>query len=121
MEQLFISFDLRRHPSVVMNSRNPELVALFEIPSVGFCYFIEGGATLVILCRDRSSMSYNIFRSKKGFEKLGHEGYLYNLDKRNANYTLWRCELSKKPGHKCSGRAKLTASTIEVSFIIVSL
>lgn len=59
-------------------------------------------------------MSYNIFRSKKGFEKLGYEGYLYNLDKRNANYTLWRCELSKKPGHKCSGRAKLTASTIEV-------
>ncbi|VDM46267.1 unnamed protein product [Toxocara canis] len=55
-----------------------------------------------------------IFRSKKGFEKLGYEGYLYNLDKKNANYTLWRCELSKKPGHKCSGRAKLTASTVEV-------
>lgn len=55
-----------------------------------------------------------IFRSKKGFEKLAYEGYLYNLDKRHQKYVLWRCEMSKKPGYKCSGRVRMTESSLDM-------
>ncbi|VDK35458.1 unnamed protein product [Gongylonema pulchrum] len=54
-----------------------------------------------------------IFRSKKGFEKLAYDGYLYNLDKRHQKYVLWRCEMSKKPGYKCSGRVRMTEDFLD--------
>lgn len=57
-----------------------------------------------------------IFRSKKGFEKLAYEGFLYNLDKRHQKYVLWRCEMSKKPGYKCSGRVRMTEDSLDVKF-----
>ncbi|EJD75905.1 kynureninase [Loa loa] len=55
-----------------------------------------------------------IFRSKKGFEKLAYEGFLYNLDKRHQKYILWRCEMSKKPGYKCSGRVRMTEDSLDM-------
>ncbi|KAM3727518.1 Kynureninase [Dirofilaria immitis] len=55
-----------------------------------------------------------IFRSKKGFEKLAYEGFLYNLDKRHQKYVLWRCEMSKKPGYKCSGRVRMTEDSLDM-------
>uniref|UniRef100_A0A8R1TP81 Kynureninase n=1 Tax=Onchocerca volvulus TaxID=6282 RepID=A0A8R1TP81_ONCVO len=55
-----------------------------------------------------------IFRSKKGFEKLAYEGFLYNLDKRHQKYVLWRCEMSKKPGYKCSGRVRMTENSLDM-------
>uniref|UniRef100_A0A915PI30 Kynureninase n=1 Tax=Setaria digitata TaxID=48799 RepID=A0A915PI30_9BILA len=58
--------------------------------------------------------SVQIFRSKKGFEKLAYEGFLYNLDKRHQKYVLWRCEMSKKPGYKCSGRVRMTEDSLDM-------
>ncbi|EJW78117.1 flywch zinc finger domain-containing protein [Wuchereria bancrofti] len=55
-----------------------------------------------------------IFRSKKGFEKLAYDGFLYNLDKRHQKYVLWRCEMSKKPGYKCSGRVRMTEDSLDM-------
>lgn len=60
-----------------------------------------------------------IFRSKKGFEKLAYEGFLYNLDKRHQKYVLWRCEMSKKPGYKCSGRVRMTEDSLDVKFNVL--
>ncbi|VDN03204.1 unnamed protein product [Thelazia callipaeda] len=61
-----------------------------------------------------ANVNVQIFRSKKGFEKLAYEGFLYNLDKRHQKYVLWRCEMSKKPGYKCSGRVRMTRDSLEM-------
>ncbi|VBB28288.1 unnamed protein product [Acanthocheilonema viteae] len=97
-----------------VNVAKPNVVCKTEEPNFENGDSLRFGIVESFMLKMAPDADVQIFRSKKGFEKLAYEGFLYNLDKRHQKYVLWRCEMSKKPGYKCSGRVRMTEDSLDM-------
>ncbi|CAG9533199.1 unnamed protein product [Cercopithifilaria johnstoni] len=97
-----------------VNTEKPNVVCKTEEPNLENSDSLKFGIVESFMLKMAPDADVQIFRSKKGFEKLAYEGFLYNLDKRHQKYVLWRCEMSKKPGYKCSGRVRMTEDSLDM-------